>query len=59
MITQKFLIDYCYSKGGVCEKCRYTKYCDAYKEKYGDIPYEDDEYNPERYIREVIEIKNK
>ena len=57
MITQKFLIDYCYAKGAVCERCRWTKYCDAYKEKYGKEPYEDEEDHPERYTREEIVVQ--
>lgn len=54
-MTYMRLINYCTRRDGNCKKCVYTKYCNQYKKLFnGDIPLDDDEFHPDRYIKKEI-----
>lgn len=56
-MTCSWLITYCTTNDGRCRICRYTKYCEAYKKMFGDIPLDDDDEHPERFSNQKIEIE--
>lgn len=53
-MTQKSLIIKCLFRSGDCKGCPYTEACKKYIAKFGDLPDEDDEIHPERYVYEEI-----
>lgn len=55
-MKQRELIDYCNSTPWFhCnDGCPYDKECDAYLNKYGELPCFEDDFAPERYTDEEI-----
>lgn len=51
-MTQKQLIDHCYQIAGKCVDCDwcYREECYLYSEQFGNDPYEDDFFHPDRYV---------
>ena len=57
-MTCKYLITYCITNDGKCVRCRFTKYCEAYKAMFnGDIPLDDDDHHPERFTSQKINLE--
>lgn len=56
-MTCKYLITYCTTNDGKCTRCRFTKYCEAYKAMFGDIPLDEDDHHPERFTSQKINLE--
>ena len=58
-VTNKEIIDYCNAQAPRCEgaRCKYRDECDAYFEKYGVVPGNENINHPENYTEDITLIE--